>query len=773
MKSQSYDDVEAKTVDTVFKRLQQSETAENNTKYDTSLDFNEKLTKNQKQDKLEDKDLKLNSNDNNGEDKIVEGKWIGIDLGTSNCCCAVWDTQKHKAKIVRINYNNITTPEEKNEDSYEAKKKSGYLIPSVFLFHTLAKLSDGMNEGTYKFPVANDITSTSQVKVNVGYAVIQARMENDSSLRHHFSKSFIGSIKRILGVTPSMLQNMDEDLIENLPFSTYIDNTASDHEEAVKAIVCPFSKNIDDDSDTSQEYTSNEIVVSPQQATSILLQSIKESVENTHDSKKSLNAKINNAVIGVPAHYSKNQRSAVVKAARQAGFSGHVSTLTESTAASLSYGLFVSPTVSSTYNNDGNNNVQKEGKRILVIDIGGGTSDVTIASIVEIAGEVRFEVNATAGNCRLGGNDVDQIILNFFLKNHSTKFQHLNYENEDDKELLDSFREECCKAKEKLCNQILQLELEKRTSDINLEELHVTFSFQDEKHSLKPHHLELLLQSFLSKTQALIENALDDAASAISPKNTKFNIHEVILVGGSTNLPPLRTMLHKMFPQILEFCSSVHPMKAVAQGCAIQCAILSKTVPKYELRNIMMLDALPHSIGVMLSDGTFVPILNKNDPLPARNYQTFRLANLDQQGVTVFAVEDVGDEYPLQSLGEFSFLLHRLSDTVKDTLSEGIRSVDIGMTVDKDGKFIVSIFDWNDPEHLMKKKKYLERRKNQNGADQPKLGNAMNSMEENVATADDEKITMEQIFLTLACIVMIGIYVAAKITFNNNVYNNY
>jgi hypothetical protein len=162
----------------------------------------------------------------------------------------------------------------------------------------------------------------------------------------------------------------------------------------------------------------------------------------------------------------------------------------------------------------------------------------------------------------------------------------------------------------------------------------------------------------------------------------------------------------------------------------------------------MMLDALPHPIGVLLPDKvSYVPILEKNTQLPARGYSTFTLAGIDQRGVTVIAVEDIGDS--LEHIGEFTFLLRRLSNEELKLMS-GTRTVDIGMTMEPSGEFIVSIFDENDPEHLRKKHKYQEQQKGGELAFETEIN-------------DDNLPTV----LVVACAFLLVIYVAAKLAFHD------
>jgi len=253
-------------------------------------------------------------------------------------------------------------------------------------------------------------------------------------------------------------------------------------------------------------------------------------------------------------------------------------------------------------------------------------------------------------------------------------------------------------------------------------------------------------------------------------------IDEVVLVGGAPRTPSIRAMLREKFPppHPPDLCYSVQAEAAVAQGAAIQTAIVSGLVPKHELRNALMLDALPHSIGVLIEskkdkatdspddeevDEEYIPILFKDTPLAAKGYATFSLADIHQKGMTVIAVEDVDDDLPLQRIGEFTFLLQRLEeDDLKSKCRNGVRNVDIGMVVDGDGKFTVSFFDENDPEHAMRKMRFLNATSNQT-----QTYTVKKSLREKKSF--DEAWSREQILLVISCAFMFVLYVATKITF--------
>jgi molecular chaperone DnaK (HSP70) len=220
----------------------------------------------------------------------------------------------------------------------------------------------------------------------------------------------------------------------------------------------------------------------------------------------------------------------------------------------------------------------------------------------------------------------------------------------------------------------------------------------------------------------------------------------------------------------------------VAMGTATHAAMISGQVPLYEIISALTLDTLPHTIGILTVDNTkntstacdlkrlhqfehhFIPILMKNSPLPSSNYKTFELADPYQKGITVHVVEYVGGGVGLheyEHVGEFTFLLHKLSSTNRrEALNSNIkRTVDVAISVDRDGNLNVSIFDWNDPEHLMKLRRYLSRKEEDSEIDelvyQQLVGNRIG------------EITQEQMLLILSCFILIALYVFVKLLFSS------
>ncbi|KAL7473955.1 hypothetical protein ACHAXS_014294 [Conticribra weissflogii] len=564
---------------------------------------------------------------------------------------------------------------------------------------------------------------------------------------------------------------------------------------------------------------------------------------------------IRNAVIGVPAQYTQSQRNAICIAAKEAGFAGYVGVVTESTAAAMAYGLFVSPKVvtaplpplSGDYDGtvadgDGHGlangkenenfesddeNVVAAGKRVLVFDMGGGTTDVTIAVMDghstgdDSTDSVRFRVVATAGDSRLGGDDVDELLARYVWKRLIVDAASLSEDdgkrwNEEWK--ASNHRElirRCRRAKEELCGNGEDDYGEADGSGMGMASTQIT---------LKERRVVITRDEFDTAIQPLIERAervIDEALSSLRQtlyrhpsgerlphdrKNLSRNqthqpsIHEVVLVGGSTRIPTLRSMLRRKFPPPIppDLCTSISAETAVAQGLAIQAALISGAVPLWELRNAMMLDVLPHSIGVWVihhagsnndggasgyakgapfskgdilepdtnpkHEGHYVPILVKDAPLPAVGNATFTLADIDQPGVTIVAVEKIGPGEVYQCMEVFHFLLYRLDDETRKSLDA--RNVEVGMTLETSGKFVVSIFDENDPEHRERRRRYLKEKAlagRTPESDDDQLEEFYKSEEQNVRAS----CSGTEIGLVLVCAILFALYVGARIAFSD------
>lgn len=560
----------------------------------------------------------------------------------------------------------------------------------------------------------------------------------------------------------------------------------------------------------SRNPSSKNHLVTPLEVSTILLRSIRDAASEylTNNKKSQIQApgflhqdntpsqEVLNCIIGVPAHYSHAQRSAIQNAAKNAGFTGHVGVMIESTAAAMAYGLFVSPNKNATGDADTSKvdgDTSSGQKNILVFDMGGGTTDVTIANIDfgktgnDQTDNVAFRVVATAGDRCLGGDNVDEVLARHVWKQRAglevpmssstaTTLQAeglMDWKASEHQELIG----ECRRAKEDLCGNDGDDEVigGMAESNIALGETTITITRQE---------FDLAIQQLIDRAEHVVDDALSLLGDSV--------IHEVVLVGGSTHIPTVRSMLRNKFPPPIppELCTSISAETAVAQGLATQAALISGIVPLWELRNAMMLDVLPHSIGVWVGgsmdngnpdgkdnggnrvsfskgqiihpdnsgrdQGHCVSILEKDAPLPAMGSAAFTLAATSQSGVTVVAVERIGPGDIYQCMGVFDFLLRRTDK--EDRTADKSRQVQIGMTLETSGKFIVSVFDESDPEHREKRRRYLKEK----GDEIPdEYSEHFKESKEKRACSGTE------IGLTLFCLIFFVLYVSARIAFSD------
>lgn len=668
---------------------------------------------------------------------------IGIDLGTSHCTAAVWDSTRGHPKWMRL-----------GAAAYAESNKDGRIMPSAVLFLT-RRLAVQMNLQSHVMNVETIFPNQDpSLVVCVGAPAVQAlelattttatsqqkkKKNNDDNTFQYpsykaISAALVTSAKRLVG-----LSRVPENLQSSLSLETVVD---SDNDDEIGFKVQPLG------------YGQRTLVVTPSQATSILLLTLRWASQaylkaNLYKKKlqipgasssafSSLSLTCTNAVIGVPAHYNQAQRQVVLRAANKAGFTGKVTLLTESTAAAMAYGIFVSRADTT--------------KTLLVFDSGGGTTDVTIATMATGAGSdkdntslssceesQRFQVVVTEGDARLGGDDMDAALLALALQKVDMTDAQVYHHR---RQLLHA----CRRAKERLCGDV--------DHGYQKPESSVTISLLDDKQcNLTQDDLEKALGTWMERGKKLVRRALERYAAEKDLSYNAIIMNEVILVGGATRVPAVRNMLRQLFPppNPADLCLSVNAMAAVAQGAAIQAAIQSGRVPQHEVRSAMMLDTVPHAIGVLLPESeTFVEIIPRDAPLPAFGAAMFQMASPQQPGVTVVAVEQVEDGQLYPKLGEFTFLLARLPETKVEALGEK-RSIEIRMSLFESGDFRVSYFDENDPEHAGLKPSACPK----DDSDSPVLA----------FQQDEDSFSFEQIMLLVSCIVLLFAYVAAKIYF--------